>query len=243
MVSVLIDCQPSLWIKCQSVRAGLTILRDISAFVTAFLAKHCELSASLGRIFVDRVVVRVAEKEESAFAVPHRAFGELEPFREFEDFWIRRHDRVDRRIFAKHFDIHFARRDGDWHDTTFVELQLRLPHVDVIGRRIRERAVCPENRELNRLPRLYAAINDQPIRRIPTFHYRTATLTRRARQLAVDPDFGVIIDRRLENRGCSGKLHIVYTRGYGEVDPVPVETKPSGRASRFECRRIERYPS
>src|SRR6266487_6689026 len=157
MVSVLIDCQPSLWIKCQSVRTGLAVLSDVSALVTAFLTKHRKLPTSLGRVFVDRVVVRVAEKEESAFAVPNRAFGEFKAFGEFEDFWIRRHDRVDPRIFAKHFDIHFARRDGDRHNAAFVELQLRLTHVDVIGRRIRERAVGPENRELNLLSRLYAA--------------------------------------------------------------------------------------
>src|SRR5436305_11031450 len=189
MVSVLIDCQPSLWIKCQSVRTGLAVLSDVSAFVTAFLTKHRKLSTSLGRIFVDRVVVRITEQKETTFAIPNRAFGELEPFREFEDFWIRRHDRVDRRIFANNFDIDFARCDCNRHDTTFVELQLRLPHVDVIGRRIRERAVGPENRELNLLPRLYATINDQPIRRIPTFHYRTATLTRRTRQFAIEPKF------------------------------------------------------
>ena len=93
----------------------------------------------------------------------------LKAFREFEDLRVRRHDRVDRRIFANDFDIHFARRDRDRHDAAFVKLQLRFPHPDVIGRRIRERAVDPENRELNLLPRLNAAINDQPIRRIPTF--------------------------------------------------------------------------
>ena len=175
----------------------MTVLRDVNAFVTAFLTKHRKLSIPLGRIFVDGVVIRIAEKEETAFAIPNRAFGELEPFREFKDLWIRRHDRVERWIFANHFDIDFAGRDRDGHNTASVELELCLPHVDVIGRRIRERAVRPENRKLNLLPRLYAAINDQPIRRIPTFQYRTATLTRRARHFAINPDFGVIIDRRL----------------------------------------------
>ena len=102
----------------------------------------------------------------------------LKAFGEFEDLWIRRNDRVDRRIFANHFDIHFARRDRDRHDAAFVKLELRLAHVDVIGRRIRERAVDPENRELNLLSRLNAAINDQPIRRIPTFDDGTAALSR-----------------------------------------------------------------
>src|SRR5213596_3539045 len=169
MVSVLIDCQPSLWIKCQSVRTGLAVLSDVSAFVTAFLTKHRKLPTSLGRIFVDRVVVRVAEKEESAFAVPNRAFGEFKAFGEFEDFWVRRHDRVDRRIFANHFDIDFARRDGDRDKATLVKLELRLAHVDVIGRRVRERPVDAENRELNFLPGLNAAVYDQPIRSVPTF--------------------------------------------------------------------------
>src|SRR6266567_6660843 len=125
MVSVLIDCQPSLWIKCQSVRTGLAVLSDVSAFVTAFLTKHRKLPTSLGRIFVDGVVIRIAEKEETAFAVPNRAFGEFEPFREFEDLWIRRHDRVERWIFANHFDIDFAGRDRDGHNTASVELEDR----------------------------------------------------------------------------------------------------------------------
>jgi len=41
--------------------------------------------------------------------------------------------------------------------------------LDVIGRRIRERAIDPENRELDFLPGLNAAIYDEPVRRVPTF--------------------------------------------------------------------------
>src|SRR5689334_18344069 len=160
MVSVLIDCQPPLWIKCQSIRAGLTVLGDVSAFVTAFLAKHRKLPTAFGRIFVNRVVVRIAKQKESAFKVPNGSFRELEAFREFKNFWVRRHDRIERRIFANNFDIHFTRGDRNGYNPAFVELELRLAHVDIIGWRIRYRPVDAENRELNLLPGLYAPIND-----------------------------------------------------------------------------------
>src|SRR6266487_2085717 len=136
MVSVLIDCQPSLWIKCQSVRTGLAVLSDISAFVPAFLTKHRKLPTSLGRIFVDRVAVRVAEEQITAFAIPHWAFGEFETFGEFENLRVRRNDRVDGRIFANYFDVYFARRNRDRHDAALIKLKLRLAHPDVVGRRV-----------------------------------------------------------------------------------------------------------
>src|SRR5262249_28329732 len=141
---------------------------------------HCELSASIGRIFVNRVAVWIAEKEIASFAVPNRAFGEFEAFREFEDFWIRRHDRVERWIFANHLDIDLAWRDRDRHDTALVELELCLAHVDVVGGRIGQRTICAKNRELDLLAGLNAPIYDQPVRRVPTLHHRATTLTERA---------------------------------------------------------------
>src|SRR5262249_36256134 len=129
-----------------------------------------------------------------AFTVPNWAFCEFEPLRQLEDLRVRRNDLVERRIFANDFNIYFARRDSDWHRTAFVKLELRLAHVAVIGRRVPQRAVCPENRELDFLSWLNAAVHDQSIRRVPTFDNRAAALSKRARHLTIYPDFSVIID-------------------------------------------------
>src|SRR6266480_1196474 len=152
----------ALLIKRQTVRARLTVLGDIRAFVATLLEKHGEGAVSVRRIFVDRVAVGVAEEQITAFAIPHWAFGE------FEDLQVRRNDRVDRRIFAYDFHIDLAGRDCDRYNAAFVKLELRLAHVDIIGRRVRERPIDTKNRELDFLSRLDAPIDDQPIRRVPT---------------------------------------------------------------------------
>src|SRR5207245_8524135 len=122
------------------------------------------------------------------------AFGEFEAFGQCEDLRIRRHDRVEPRIFANDFNIYFTWRDGDWRNAALVKLELCLAHVDVIGRRIRKRTVDSENRELDFLLWLNAAIYYQPIRRVPTFHDRTPALAQAPRHLVIYPDFGIIID-------------------------------------------------
>src|SRR6266498_4057790 len=126
----------ALLINRQTVRARLTVLGDIRAFVATLLAKHSEGAVSIGRIFVDRVAVGVAEEQITAFAVPHWAFGEFETFGEFENLRVRRNDRVDRRIFANYFDVYFARRNRDRHDAALIKLKLRLAHPDVVAGRV-----------------------------------------------------------------------------------------------------------
>ena len=133
---MLIDCETSVSIKRQSIRARLTVLCDVSAFVTAFVAEHRKLPVSFWRIFVDRVVVWIAKEQVAAFAVPDRAFGEFKTFGQFENLRVRRHDRVERRIFANYFDVYFARRNRDRHDAALIKLNLRLAHPDVIGGRV-----------------------------------------------------------------------------------------------------------
>src|SRR5262249_19184754 len=115
-------------------------------------------------------------------------------------------------------------------------------HVDVISRRIGQRTVDAENRELNLLPRLKASINDQPVRRVPTFHNGAAALTKCARQFTVYPDLGVIIERSFENSSGAFKIHTVYALRNREVDAIPIEAEPTGRPSSFERRRIEHLP-
>src|SRR5437867_9474431 len=87
-ISVLVYRQATFPIERQTIRAGLTVLRNIRAFVTAFLAEYSELSISFRCIFVDRVVVRIAKKQEAAFAIPNRPFRELESFGQFENFRV-----------------------------------------------------------------------------------------------------------------------------------------------------------
>jgi hypothetical protein len=52
-------------------------------------------------------------------------------------------------------------------------------------------------------------------------------LSKRARHLAVHPDFGVIINRSLENSRRACKINLVHALRDRDIDPVPVETKPA----------------
>src|SRR5439155_21585389 len=132
--------------------------------------------------------------------------------------------------------------DRDWLNTALLELKLRLPHPDVVGRRIRRRSVDSENRELDLLSGLNAPTNDQSIWRIPTFRDRTAALPGRAGQFAIDPNFCVIVERCFENRCRSLKINISKTRRNRNVDPVPIETKPAGRTPRLKSCRLDYFP-
>src|SRR5581483_11432263 len=241
-IPVLVYGEATFPIKRQPIRPGLTVLCNVRTFVTALFTKHRELSVSLRRIFVDGVVVWIAEKEIATFAVPNRPFSEFESFGQFEDLRIGRHDRIECRIFANDFDVYLAWSDGNRHYAAFVKLQLCFAHPDIVSRRTGKWAVGPKNRELNFLAGLYAAVYDQPIRRIPAFDYRSAALVECARDFSVHPDFGVIINRCLENSSRSREIDVVDALRNRDVDPIPVETKPAGRPACVECGRIALFP-
>src|SRR5205823_4368826 len=133
--------------------------------VAARMTEHAKLAVLC--VLVLSVGVRVAKEEVSTFANPNRALGELKAFRQFEDFRIWTDDLVDRGVFANHLDIHFTGRDRYRAAHAPVEIELRQPHPDEIGRRVGERPVGAEDRKLDNLPRLHVAPDDQAIRSVP----------------------------------------------------------------------------
>src|SRR3569832_119446 len=109
----------------------MAVLRDIGTVVTTVLAEHSERLAF--GVFVDGVVIGVAEEQRLPIANPGRSLGELEAFGYLEQLRIGRHDRLDGGIVALHRDVDLVRRDSCRSFAARKELQLRFMYVDVVG--------------------------------------------------------------------------------------------------------------
>ncbi len=124
-----------------------------------------------------------------------------------------------------------------------MELELRIAQPDVVGRRVRERPIRAEYRELDLLAGLDVATDDQPVRRVPAFHDRPAALPRRACELAVDPHLGVVVDRGLEHGRATRGVEAADALRNRHPDAIPVEREAPVAAARVERRRIDRRPA
>src|SRR6266545_8048214 len=198
---MLIDGQSSLWVERQTIGAWLKIFSDILARVPAVLFKHRERSIS--RILVNLIGVRIAEEKIAVFH-PDRPFGESKALSELKDLRVGRNDGVDCRVESHHFHVHFLRCDCDGAARYLVEFELRIPHVDIVGRRIRDRTVDAKDSKLDLLTGLDVTSDDQPVLCVPTFDDRTAALSGSARQLSIHPNFGVVVDGRGEDQSRPG---------------------------------------
>src|ERR1041384_6228961 len=166
---------------------------------------------------------------------PDRSFSEFEPISKFEDFRVGSDDGVDRLIFANDFDVDFARCDCDWTAClSLEELEPRVAHTDEVRGWIRNRSVHSEHRELNLLTGLYFPTDDNPIGCVPAADNRAAHLSNVARELTVDPDFGVVIKCCFEHDCRIGRIVIANAFRNRHLDAIPVETDPSGRAALIE---------
>ena len=206
-------------------------------------AEHRELAG--GGVAVDGVRVRIARRADSRPRIlhPHRAFGELEPFRELEDLRVGRHDAIDRGVESQHLHVHLLRRDGVRLAQPRIELEVRIAQPDVVGRRVRDRPIRAEHRDLDLLAGLDVATDDQPVRRVPASHYRPAALPRRACELAVDPHLGVVVDGGLEHGRATRGVEAADALRNRHPDAIPVECEAPVAAARVERRRIDRGPA
>src|SRR5262249_33663185 len=75
---VRVEGQSSLPVERQAVGARLAVLSDIRAVIPALVPEYRE--HTLLGVFVDGVVIRVAEEQRVALAYPDRTFGELKSF-------------------------------------------------------------------------------------------------------------------------------------------------------------------
>src|SRR5439155_27352611 len=87
-IAVVINREATCSIKRQAIRARLTIFRDVRSVIAALLAEYCELSIPIRGVFVNRVVVRIAEKQVTAITVPDWSFGKFETLRQLKNLWV-----------------------------------------------------------------------------------------------------------------------------------------------------------
>ncbi len=240
MVTMLVDGQPALEIESKTVGARLRIFSYIPAEVTAVRfeqRKFCIRSS----VFVNRIGVGVAE-EQITRSAPNRAFGELKTLGELEELRVWRHDLVNGAIEADNFDVHFVRRDGDGPGGNFVKLQPRIFYIDIIRRRVRQRTIDAENRQLDCLSRLDAAADDKPVLRVPALDDRAAALSGGARNLTINPYFGVIVERGREDQSRSGRIERADPFRDGDLDTVPAEGELARGAAFIEDGWIDHFP-
>ena len=112
-----------------------------------------------------------------------------------------------------------------------MEFELRIAHIDVVRRRIRDRAIDPKDGKLNVLPWLGVPGNDHAIGSVESFDHGAAELTQDPWHLAVYPDLSIVVDHDLKSdcRTCGAEVSDLF--GNSDVDAVPVESEfPRGTA-------------
>src|SRR5690349_1353472 len=105
---MLVNREPSLTIQGQTVRAGLPIFANIETCVAAVGAVNRYLSIRVPPVY--KVIVRIAEEQVAAVAVPHRPFCELKPTREPLNLGARGQDGIEPRILFEY--LSFYRNDA-----------------------------------------------------------------------------------------------------------------------------------
>ena len=194
---------------------------EVGRVVAAALAEHAQ-PRFIG-IPVDPVRVGVAEEQVAAIAHPHRTFGETEAFGELPQLGVHRDDFVQRRIDALDAHIDFVRRHGHRTWRAALERELRFVEVDVVGRRVGDRAVHAEHGHLNLLARPCVVREYDTIRCAPARHHGAAHLAVAAADFAVHPDLGVVIEPRLEPDSLAGDAHAADRLGERQRQAIPVE--------------------
>src|SRR5215471_16719508 len=168
---MLIDRKPPLTIESQTIRAGLAIFPDVEACVAAVRPVNRYLPIRTPPIY--KVVVRIAEEQIPAFAVPYGPFRELEAGGKPLNHCARRQDGIERRVFLN--DVSLGRNDPI-SGTDFVKIENRgLYPYEIVGTR-GNRTVDPKYCQLNLLPWCRIPRDDQPVGSVITLDDRPATL-------------------------------------------------------------------
>ncbi len=127
-------------------------------------------------------------------------------------------------------------------DVGGVEGQARTAHPDEVRGRVGERAVRAEERDLDLLAWPNAASGDRSVGRVPAGHDRPAVLTRRARDLAVDPHLGVVVDGGFEDGRRPGRIEGADALRHRDADPIPTEAEASAATPLGQGAGCDRLP-
>src|SRR3954467_3564166 len=96
--------------------------------------------------------------------------------------------------------------------TSLEEFDLRLPEEHRVRGRQRDRPVDAEDRDLEFIAWLHALAQNDAVRHVEALDRRGAWPSRGARQLAVDPDFRVVVDGKGENDARPSSIQIADLR-------------------------------
>jgi len=191
------------------------------------------------RGYPDKVIVRIAEKQVPALAIPHQPLRELEPAGKSLNLGAGRQDGIEPRILSEHLSL--DRNSARTRPST-IEIEYSGLYPYEIIRASGNRTVNSEDCQLNFLPWDGIPGDYQPIRGIETLDNWPATLAVYGGQRAIHPDFGIVVNHNLGSNGGSRCLEFANLFGNCHVDSIPVEADFAGRAPGLESSWLERLP-
>ena len=101
----------------------------------------------------------------------------------------------------------------------------------------------PKTAIWNVSPGLRVARQHDAVGRVEAADAPAAGVAERERQLAVDPDLGVVVDHDLEDDGRAGRVEVADPLGDRDVDPVPVEADAAVGEPQLRLARARALPA
>src|ERR1041385_2626692 len=77
---------------------------------------------------------------------------------------------------------------------------------------------------------------------VPSGNYRPAGLAQRARQLAVNPNLSIVVQRSLKYGCGTGRIEITDAIGNRQLDAIPVEAEPAIATPLIQSCRANDFP-
>ena len=124
-----------------------------------------------------------------------------------------------------------------------IEVQRGRPHPDEVPRRIRDRTVDAEHRQLEPLARPDVAPEDDAVRRVEALDQLAPGLSEHDGQPPVHPDFGVVVHHDIEHDRGAGRIERADAIRDGDLRPIPVEAQTPMPLARLELGRAQHRPS
>src|SRR5262249_29188157 len=118
----------------------------------------------------------------------------------------------------------------------------RRPQEDLVARRFAQRAVDAEHGDLDHVARLGLLGQQDAVLRVEAADGAAAALAEGQVDLAVDPDFAVVVHRGAEPDDGVGDGLAVDLFGKGDPDAVPAPAVAAGAAGVLERLGLEHLP-
>src|SRR5262245_6565917 len=122
------------------------------------------------------------------------------------------------------------------------KLDLGLAEENRIGGRERNRAVDAEDRNLERVARLDLLRKHDSIWHVETLNRGRTWSSGPARHLAIDPRFGVIVNRERQHRRRAGRVELPDLRGHRQAGAKPCHEQMAATAPFEQALGLDRRP-